>query len=597
MTAARGRKGGIQSPAAPRDAPDPDRSQPLPRRPWVGTRHFDLRYVALAAVAIVVACLALMPVGTMVFASLRTTFLSIGPSHWTLSHYATVADTSDIRGVILNTVLYAVPTMAISVILGFGLAWLVVRTNTPGRGVMTVVTLLPLVIPGILNTVAWSLLLSPRIGPINTLLHVAHLPTFNVYTIPGMVFVQSTHEIPLAFLMGLATFAAFDPSLEEAALASGSGMARAFWSITMRIARPAVISAGLLVLIQTVSSFEVPQLIGTQGSIYVFVNYMYSALNRFPPDYGTVGSLGTIVLVICSVCLLASRRAGNAAAYQTISGKAFRSTVMNIGRWRWLSLVAFVLVFVIEALLPLAILVWTSLLPGYESPSLSALRDITLKNYREVVQVPSISLAIENSLITAISAAVLATLISAAVAYIVVRTRIRGSSLLELLATSPIAVPSIVLGIGILYFCLVVPLPVRIYGTLKILIIAFVTIALPYCVRYMVSGISMIKDELEEAGAVSGASWLQILRRIYVPLLRPSLVVAFLYAMILAFREVSAAVFLYSEPTQVVATKIFEIWTDGNVPVAAALGVILAAALGILVAVVRRIGGRFGISN
>jgi iron(III) transport system permease protein len=140
-------------------------------------------------------------------------------------------------------------------------------------------------------------------------------------------------------------------------------------------------------------------------------------------------------------------------------------------------------------------------------------------------------------------------------------------------------------------------LPVRIYGTLKILVIAFVIIALPYCVRYMVSGISMIKDELEEAGSVSGASWLQIVRRIYVPLLRPSLVVAFLYAMILAFREVSAAVFLYSEPTQVLATKVFEVWTDGNVPVAAALGVVLAVALAVLVAIVRRVGGRFGLGN
>jgi iron(III) transport system permease protein len=224
--------------------------------------------------------------------------------------------------------------MAIAVVVGFGLAWLVVRTNTPGRGFMIVVTLLPLVIPGILNTVAWSLLLSPRIGPINILLSAAHLPRFNVYTIPGMVFVQSIHEIPLAFLMGLATFAGFDPSLEEAALASGSSMTRAFWRITMRIARPAVISAGLLILIQTISSFEVPQLIGTQGGIYVFVNYMYTALNRFPPDYGIVGALGTLVLVVCGGCLLASRRTGNLTAYQTISGKAFRSSVLNIGRWR-----------------------------------------------------------------------------------------------------------------------------------------------------------------------------------------------------------------------------------------------------------------------
>jgi iron(III) transport system permease protein len=183
------------------------------------------------------------------------------------------------------------------------------------------------------------------------------------------------------------------------------------------------------------------------------------------------------------------------------------------------------------------------------------------------------------------------------VAYLTVKTRIRGRGILDALATVPIAVPSVVMGVGILYWYLAAPLPFHLYGTLAILTIAFVTITLPYAMRYLVPGMQQIKDELEEAATASGANWPQAFRRIFIPLLMPSLLSAFVYTMIVAFREISAAIFLYTSDTEVVSVQVYDLYSSGNYPVVAALGVLIVLFLSALALVVRLISRRFGIKN
>jgi iron(III) transport system permease protein len=199
--------------------------------------------------------------------------------------------------------------------------------------------------------------------------------------------------------------------------------------------------------------------------------------------------------------------------------------------------------------------------------------------------------------LTAVVSGIVVTALSAVVAYIVVKTRVRGRHLLDGLATMPIAVPSIIMGVGILYWYLVAPLPFHLYGTLIILIVAFVTISLPYGLRYLAPGMAQIKDELEEAATASGASWLQSFRRVFVPLLMPSLLAAFLYTMIVAFREISAAIFLYTQGSEVMSVTVYDLWSNGDYPVVAALGVLIVAFLAVVAGLVQRFGGRLGIGS
>lgn len=579
-------------------APAPAPEQQPKRRGRRPLREFlDARYVTLAVAAVAVAYLALVPMGTMLYSSLRTNFLGFLPGAWTLDNYGKTFSTAGFGSLVANSFLYAGATAILSTVLGFGLAWLVTRTNTPAKAFARIAALVPLIIPGILNTVAWSLLLSPERGPINVLLRNLHLPIFNVFSLAGMVFVQSMHVTPVAYLMGTASFASMDSSLEEASLASGASPARTFRVITMRMARPALLSAGLLMFIQTISTFEVPQLIGVPGRRYVFVSRIYSALQNFPPDYGTVGVLGMFVLVIALAGLLLSRRLGRSASVQTITGKGFRAAPQDIGRWRWLGLVGVLLFFVVAVALPLLMLIYSSLLPGYQLPSVAVLKHLTLDNFAQVFKQAGLIQSVQNSLITAVASAAIVTALSAVVSYLTIKTKMRGRGILDALATIPIAVPSVVMGVGILYWYLVAPLPVHLYGTLTILIVAFVTISLPYGMRYIGPGMGQIKDELEEAATASGASWGQTFRRIFIPLLMPSLLAAFLYTMIVAFREISAAIFLYSSGTEVVSVQIYDLYANGSYPVVAALGILMVVFLSVLAAIVGAISKRFGIRN
>jgi iron(III) transport system permease protein len=581
-----------------RPAPLPTRTERPARRNGLLDWFRDPRNLLLALVALVVAYLAIVPAATMVVASLQSQFLGTGPVEWTLRHYTETLGTSDFWTLVGNSFGYAAATAVISTVVGFALAYLVARTDTPAKFFAQIAALVPLIIPGILNTVAWALLFAPHTGALNVLLRDLHLPAFDIYSLAGMVLVQSMHVTPVAFLMGTAAFSSMDSSLEEAALTSGAPPWRVFRTITVRLIRPAVMSAALLMFVQTISTFEVPQLIGVPGRKFVFVSKIYNALQAFPTDYGTVGVIGVFILVVAGLGLWLSRRlSGSGAAAQTITGKGFRPTVTELGRWRWLGLAFFVLFFVVAVALPLLMLVWSSLLPGYEPPSVSALHHLTLANYRQIWHTPGLVDSVRNSLITALLAGAIVTVLSALVAYISVKTRVRGRGLLDGLATIPLAVPSVVMGVGILYWYLTAPIPLHLYGTLTILVIAFVTIGLPYGLRYIVPGMAQIKDELEEAAAASGASWLRTFRRVYVPLLAPSLLAAFLYTVIVAFREISAAIFLYTQGTQVVSVTIYQQWSNGSYPIVAALGVVIVVFLAVIVAIVRLLTRRTGLNR
>jgi iron(III) transport system permease protein len=239
--------------------------------------------------------------------------------------------------------------------------------------------------------------------------------------------------------------------------------------------------------------------------------------------------------------------------------------------------------------------VWASFLPGYQNPSFHALHSLTLANYRSVWHTPGLIKSVENSFIVSIAAAAIVTVLSAVVAYVTVKSKLRGRSILDLLATTPIAVPSIVTGVGVLYWYLVAPLPFDLYGTLTILVVAFVTVSLPYSLRYLSAGLAQVSDVLEDAALVNGATWLQSFRKVFLPLIVPSLVSAFLYSMIISLREISAAVFLYSDGTQVVSVSMFQYWTNGSFPVVAALGVLMIAVMSILAILIRFLTRRLGI--
>ncbi len=556
----------------------------------------DPRAPLLIVMIVVVAYMTLIPVGTLLVSGFRSDFLGFGESHWTLQNFVDTFTSEDFLSTMWESVEYSVLVTIVATAVGFALAWLYCRTNTPAKWFALLVSLVPLVLPGLMSAAAWILLLAPHTGPVNVALAHLGLPQVPVYSMGSMVFVQAMHSVPISFLMGMALMTGMDRSLEEAASASGAGPARVFWSVALPMMRPGVLGAALLIFVLTISSFEVPQLIGVPGHHWVLTTKIFNATNQQPADYGTVGVLGTVVLVIALLGLYLSRRAGgDARARETITGKGFRPTTVDLGRWKWAGLFAIVVYGVIGVILPVLTMVWASFLPTYENPSARAFRRLDLGNYREIFSNPDLLRSLEHTFVVAAVTAVVTTLLCAVIGYLLIKTRLPGRGVLESLATAPVALPSVILGVSLLYWYLSAPLPVHLYGTLTLLIIAFVTSAMPFGLRFLEPGVAQISTELDEAARNSGASGVQTFFRIYLPLLRPALTASLLFCFVIACKELTAALFLYSPQSQVVMVSMYSLWLYGSYTTVCAIGVVMLVVLTLAVVLVRVVSSRGGI--
>lgn len=558
-------------------------------------RWLSPQSIVFGVTSLIVAYLALVPVATLVIASFRSNFLGFGPSTWTVSNYTKTLMNDTFLSVVGNSLQYSLLVTFFATVGGMTLAWLYARTNTPAKWFALLVSLVPLIIPGLLEAAAWILLLAPRTGPVNAGLQALHLPQIPVYSMTDMVFVQSLHMVPLAFLMGLSMMTSMDRSLEEAAATSGARPRRVMLSVVLPMMRPGMLGAALLIFVLTISSFEVPQLIGVPAHKWVLTTQMYNATAQFPVKYGTVGVLGMVVLVLALAGVYLSHRFGGVAGRETITGKGFRPAVVDLGGWRWVSFAFIALFGVVGVILPVLMLVWSSLLPVYQNPSLDALHKLTLGNYRAIFDTPNLFRALENTIVIAVATGIITSLLCVIIAYILVKTKVPGKRLLEMLATAPVALPSVILGVSLLYWYLVAPLPFHLYGTIAILVIAFVTGALPFGLRFIESGMAQVGTELEEAALNSGATARQTFLKIYLPLLRPALTSSFLYCFIIAFKELTAALFLYSSKSQVISVSMYSLWLYGSYTTVCAIGVLMLVILTGAVLIVRRFSSRSGI--
>jgi iron(III) transport system permease protein len=485
----------------------------------------------------------------------------------------------------------------VSFFIGTVLAWIIERTNTPFRKLFYAITIVPLIIPGILFTISWIFLASPKIGVLNVaLMSIFGLskPVFNVYSMGGMIWVDGLHYSTMAFLLMSAAFRGMDPSLEESSLMSGAGIARTMWRITLRLAFPAVVSTLLILFVRALESFEVPALIGLPVKLQVFTSSIYEAIEQYPSQVGLASSYSMLLLLITSVGLyLQSRVASRGGKYTTMSGKGFRPRQMDLGGWRFVTASIFVVYFLLIVALPLAVLLWSSLQKYYRSPSLAAAHHLTLDAYRYIIHLPALRTAVVNSLLLSFGCATAVMLLSAVICWIVVKTKLPGRWLLDNLASLPLVFPGLVLGLSFMIVSLKVD--IGIYGTLWILLLAYITRFMPYGMRYTNTSMIQIHKELEESAAMSCATWSSTFYRIVLPLLKPGLMAGWIYVLIVSIRELSSSILLYSPGSETVSIVIWELWQNGQYVELSALSVMLIFVLLALVSLAQYIGSKFGV--
>jgi iron(III) transport system permease protein len=562
-------------------------------------RRFEWGWVAIALCVAITVYLAIVPLGFLVWQSFFTPQTADEAARFTLSNYSEAYGSSETWRLFGNSVLFAIGTSTFSFLVGTGLAWMNERTNTPFKTLFYALSIIPLIIPSILFTVAWILLASPKIGILNLVLKNAlgvDDPLFDIYSLWGMIWVDGLHYSPMAFLLMSAAFRSMDPALEESAMMSGANVLQVAWRVTLRLSWPAIFATILILFVRAIESFEVPALLGLPVGIQVFTSSIYQAVHRYPSQVGLASAYAVTLLAITTIGVyFQSRLSSRGSKYATMTGKGFRPRQVDLGAWRWFTAALFIAYFLLIVVLPFSVLLWSSFQRFYAVPSWQALQNLTLDPYRFILAYPNLASSVWNSLLLAFGSATLIMLVTSVICWIVVKTKLPGRWILDNIASLPMVFPGLVLGLAIMIFYL--NFDIGIYGTIWIMFVAYITRFMPYGLRYNTTSMLQIHKELEESAAMSGASWFTAFRRIILPLLKPGLVAGWIYIMIVSIRELSSSILLYSPGTEVVSIVIWELWENGQYVELSALGVLLILALFVLVLLAQWLGKKFGVKE
>ena len=538
----------------------------------------DERGILVLIIAAIFAILVLPPLIFLIKGALTVT--QNGETQISLHRFAQVLSHRGIWMSAFNSFAFALGSALLALVIGGVNAWLVERTDTPFKPLAYLTTIISLGTPYVLYTSAWLLLLA-RSGPINSWYRELTGETdvlINVYGLGGMILIEGLLWSPLVFLLLGSTLRNFNPDLEEAARMSGAGTWQTMRRITFRLSLPSIVALAMLVFIRTVEAFEVPALVGLPGRVHVLTTDIYEMMHRtMPPDVGSASTLSTLLLCVVAVLLwYYGRLTRNAERFATITGKNFRPNKIPLGKYRPLGGAILILNFLCLLILPMLVLVWASLLPFYQTIRASAFKLLSFKHYIRIFESDRYLSLLGNTLLVAVVTATIVMVITAIAAWLSVR-KLPGARMVDQLGTVPLVFPGIVLGVGVMQFFLATP--IGIYGTIWIIVWAFIINYLPYGIRYSYAGMLQVHRELEEAAAISGASPFLAFRRIVFPLLAPSLVAGWLFIFLVSTRVLTLPVLLSGPSSQTMAVAMFDLWSNGQGPELAALGLLWSLAM------------------
>jgi iron(III) transport system permease protein len=553
------------------------------------------RLAATGTVGLVLVMVAL-PIFVLVFTSFRLTEdkLPFEDTIFTLQNYSGLLSAGKTYTVLLNTLWYALGAVGAGFTLAMVFSWLFERTNMPFRSIMIVLLLAPMAIPSIVKTMGWILLLNPMNGTFNVLLRewtgAAGPGPINIYSLTGMMLVSGIGMVPSIYVLVSHVFARFDVRLEESARTSGATARTTFRRITVPLLRPAMLTGAIFYFVNTLDNFEGPALLGMPRDIFVFSTYIYRSLRSVSalPNYGLTSAFAMVLLGVAAVLVIFyARSVRHAERFAVVTGKGYKPSLINLGRWRWLALVLVVLYFSISALLPLAMVIWASLSPGFSVPSLSGLAELTAARYVKLAHSEIFHKALTNTLLVTTTTATATTLLSAVVAWIAVRQRSIWGKLADWLPFINLANPSIILASALLFFFVGIPLPI--YGSNWIIIIGLIMAYLPYGTRIMGPAYLQIHKELEEAARISGASTIQTMIRIVLPLVRTAVWRGWLWMFIHGTTATTIPVVLGGIDNQTVTTLLFiTLLEEGDLEMASTMAVPLVVICSLLTLFVAR---------
>jgi iron(III) transport system permease protein len=494
--------------------------------------------------------------------------------------------------ILLNTLTVSVAATVMALAFGFVMAWILTRTNVPGRHMFEQLMAVPYYLTPLLGALAWSLLGAPESGFINQVWRAlggsGHLIDIN--TAYGIAWVMALFEGSVAFVMIAAVMKSMDPALEEASQVMGASRLRTMLRVTLPLVVPGVLGAAIFVFAEMLGSFAAALVLGTPSRYYVITTAIYQMVQQYPPKIQIAAAMGVSLFAVMFFMLFLYRRIVMAGSYVTITGKAFRPRVADVGALRYVLLGVCLLYLFAAVGLPLLTLLYASL--QKIAVAFPDAGNWTLENFRVAVTMNAVRSALGNSLLLGFGTATIGVVLMGLLAWLIYRSRLPASGLIEYVVMFPQAVPRLVFAFGLMWAWVVFPIPI--YGTLWLLLIAYLTVFLPLGVRTIAGVMLQIDKSLEECAQMCGASWGFRVRTVTIPLLVPGLIAAWLLLFIASVRELGASILLMGPHSKVITPSIVESWFGTSSELTAALALIqtlvVAVAMIVLVAVTRRVG-------
>jgi len=547
-------------------------------------RRLRIEHVVMGAAVVALIVLVVLPLLWLLYGSLK------GEQGLSLGHFGEVLSGRLYVNALLNSLILGAWTGLFSLLIGLLLAWAVSRTDVPGKRFIQATATLSYLLPPFLTAIAFTYLFSPNAGLINVLMRdVLGLPslTFNIFSMTGLVIVTVTHTFPFVYLLASSALQSVDASYEEAAQILGASKLRTAFSITAPLVAPAVLSGTLIAFVNAIALFGSQAIIGLPGRIVTLPTRIY-ALFDYPPEYGLASALSLVFVLLTVVALYLQRSFLARRSYVTLGGKGSRPQLMQLGVFRWVLLGFAMIIFIVAILAPYVTLLAVSFSKSW---GLDFWKNLTLANYKFILVDYNVTQrAIVNSLLLATVAATLAVLLGVVMGWIDLRTRIPGRKILDYASLIPLGLPGIVVAVALIQFWLAMPF--ALYGTLTILLLAYVGRYLPLGVRAANASLRQVDPSLEESAQILGANWTTTMREVTMPLIRPGLFAGWLLVFVPVIQELSASILLFSSSSITLAVAVYNLYETGYFEPAAALSIVNMVIIGVAILLAYRIGGR-----
>lgn len=509
------------------------------------------------------------PLSIMVLGTFKSTPPGV-PSALTLNNYVTMFSSDWFWIELGHTIWISVGGTILGVFLGVSMAWIVTRTDTPWVGKLEIPLIVPFFLSPFIGALAWTGLASADYGLINGWFEALFgVRPFEIFGPWGIIWVMGLYYSPYAFLIVSGTLRNMDPTLEEAAMSAGANKLQTMLRVTLPLMAPGILASAILIFVAAAEQFGIPSVLAMNQRWYVLTTRIFYFLRGYPQDYSMGATVAMVMLVFTGGMVFMRNRVMRHREFVTVGGKSFRPHVIPLGKWRYFALSYLLAYIMLSVILPFGTFIAISFFKFWSIHP--KMKYLTLDNWRYILfEYPTTWVAVKNSLLLSIGGAAIAVLISAVIAWVVVRSKAFGKDALDTIATLPVAVPGLILGVAYLWAWIRSPIPI--YGTIWILMIAYVSRFIPYSLRSIESTLRQIDKSLEESANISGASWLRTFWSVSLPLLKPGLVAGFILLFVTFIRELSCSILLYSSGSEVFSVTMFDLWRDGMFPKLAVIG-------------------------